>query len=464
MISKKVNLHNVRDQDTDLTPTYGARIEDTSVPRYELPKGEMLPRIAYSLIHDELMLDGNSRLNLATFVTTWMEPEARQLMSETFDKNMIDKDEYPQTAEIENRCVNIIARLWGAPEHQEAVGTSTIGSSEAAMLCGMALKWRWRKKMNAQGKPTDKPNLVMGINVQVCWEKFARYWDVEPRYVPVEEGRYHLSAEEAIKYCDENTIGVVAILGSTFDGSYEPIKEISEALNKLQAEKGLDIPIHVDAASGGFVAPFIQPDLEWDFRVPRVASINASGHKYGLVYPGVGWAIWRDSEALPEELVFKVNYLGGQMPTFTLNFSRPGNQIVAQYYNFLRLGREGYTRIQRVSHDIALYLSGEIAKMGPFELISDGSQLPVFAWKLREKTNFSLFDFSDRLRYNGWQVPAYTMPKNCENLIVQRIVVKEGFSHDMADILLRDMRTALDYFASQPGHTPQQSSTHFAHL
>jgi glutamate decarboxylase len=462
MISKKVNL--AQEQDTELTPTYAARILNTGVPRYELPEREMLPRTAYSLIHDELMLDGNSRLNLATFVTTWMEPEARQLMTETFDKNMIDKDEYPQTAEIEKRCVNIIARLWNAPEEHESIGTSTLGSSEAAMLCGMALKWRWRARMKAAGKPTDKPNLVMGINVQVCWEKFTRYWEVEPRYVPVEPGRYHLSAEEAIKYCDENTIGIVTILGSTFDGSYEPIKEIATALDRVQAERGLDIPVHVDAASGGFVAPFIQPGLEWDFRIPRVVSINCSGHKYGLVYPGVGWAVWRDQEALPEELVFKVNYLGGQMPTFTLNFSRPGNQIVAQYYNFLRLGREGYTRIQRACHDTALYLSGEIAKLGPFELISDGSELPVFAWKLREEVNFSLFDLSDALRYNGWLVPAYTMPQNCEDLVVQRIVVKEGFSRDMASILLRDIRKSLHHFESQPGHIPKQAGSHFAHL
>ena len=464
MISKKVDLTTLTEQDTLLTPTYGARELNTPVPRYQLPDQEMPPRVAASLIQDELILDGNSRLNLATFVTTWMEPEARDLMAETFDKNMIDKDEYPQTAEIESRCVNILARLWNAPEEQDAIGTSTLGSSEAAMLCGMALKWRWRARMKSQGKPADRPNLVMGINVQVCWEKFARYWEIEPRLVAMEGERYHLNAEEAIKYCDENTIGVVAILGSTFDGSYEPIKEIHEALDRLQAEKGLDIPIHVDAASGGFVAPFLQPDLEWDFRVPRVVSINASGHKYGLVYPGVGWAIWRTREALPEELIFKVNYLGGQMPTFTLNFSRPGSQIVAQYYNFLRLGREGYTCIQRASQETAMYLSSEIAKMGPFELISDGSELPVFAWKLREVTNFSLFDLSDHLRYHGWQVPAYTMPKNREDLVVMRIVVKEGFSRDMAGFLLSHMHKALQYFEQQPGHRPKKSGSHFAHL
>ena len=284
MLSKKVTAHeHQQNNDTDLTPTYGARLLNESIPRYQLPEHELLPRTAYALIHDELMLDGNSRLNLATFVTTWMEPEARQLMIDTFDKNMIDKDEYPQTAEIEKRCVNILARLWHAHEEQDAIGTSTIGSSEAAMLCGMALKWRWKAHRKAAGKSTDKPNLVMGINVQVCWEKFARYWEVEPRYVPVEQGRYHLTAEEVGNYCDENTIGVIAILGSTFDGSYEPIKEISAALDQVQVERGLDIPLHVDAASGGFIAPFLQPDLEWDFRVHRVVSINASGHKYGLV-------------------------------------------------------------------------------------------------------------------------------------------------------------------------------------
>jgi glutamate decarboxylase len=464
VINKKVKLKNLEEQDTILTPTYGARQLNSTIPRYELPKGEMSPGIAYSIVHDELMLDGNSRLNLATFVTTWMEPEARTLMAETFDKNMIDKDEYPQTAEIEKRCINILARLWNAHEQQETIGTSTLGSSEAAMLSGMALKWRWRQRMQAQGKSTDKPNLVMGINVQVCWEKFARYWEIEPRYVPMEGNRYHLSAEEAVKYCDENTIGVITILGSTFDGSYEPIKEISDALDRLHTEKGLDIPIHVDAASGGFVAPFLQPDLEWDFRVSHVVSINSSGHKYGLVYPGVGWAIWRSQEFLPDDLVFKVNYLGGQMPTFTLNFSRPGNQIVAQYYNFLRLGRDGYTRIQRACQETALYLSGEIAKLGPFELITDGSELPVFAFKLKEERNFTLFDMSERLRYHGWLVPAYTMPKNREDLVVLRIVVKEGFSRDMASILLRDMHTALHYFASQPGLQPKQDRPNFAHL
>ena len=281
MLAKKVPLHNLSDDDQLLAPTYGQRSLNKPLPRFDIPEGEMAAQTAYNVIRDELMLDGNARLNLATFVTTWMEPEARQLMTETFDKNMIDKDEYPQTAELELRCVNMLSRLWNSPSHEQAIGCSTIGSSEAAMLGGMALKWRWRERMKAAGKPTDKPNLVMGINVQVCWEKFCRYWDVEPRYVPLEGERYHLSADEAAKLCDENTIGVIVVMGSTFDGSYEPVQDVNLALDALQQEKGWDIPIHVDGASGGFVAPFLQPDLAWDFRVPRVKSINTSGHKYG---------------------------------------------------------------------------------------------------------------------------------------------------------------------------------------
>ena len=331
-----------------------------AMPKLRIPDDSTSPEIAARLVRNDLILDGSARLNLATFVTTWMEPEAASLMADTFDKNMIDKDEYPQTAELEMRCINILADLWHANSDGHAIGTSTTGSSEAAMLGGMALLWRWRARRRAAGKPVDRPNLVTGINVQVCWEKFCRYWDVEPRLAPMEGDRRHLDGEQAVKLCDENTIGVVAVLGSTFDGSYEPVQEISAALDALQRERGLDVPMHVDAASGGFVAPFIQPELTWDFRLARVQSINASGHKYGLVYPGIGWALWRDAQALPDDLVFRVNYLGGDMPTFALNFSRPGSQVVAQYYNFLRLGREGYRDVQQGCQDVARRLSGGI--------------------------------------------------------------------------------------------------------
>jgi len=451
----------------DLVPTYAAREISKGVPKRRMAELGMAPRIAYQVIHDELRLDGFSLLNLATFVTTWMEPEAKQLMGETFDKNMIDKDEYPQTAEIEKRCVNILANLWHAPGDGEAVGTSTIGSSEACMLGGMAMKWRWRDRQGKAGRPTDRPNLVMGANTQICWHKFCKYWDVEPREVTAEGNRFSLGAAEAAKLVDENTIGVVVIMGSTFDGTYEPVAEVSKALDQVQKQQGWDIPIHVDGASGAFVAPFLQPDLEWDFRVPRVQSINTSGHKYGLVYPGVGWVVFRDAAALPDDLVFHVSYLGGDMIDFSINFSRPGSQVIAQYYNFLRLGMDGYARIQQACQDTALYLSGEIAKLPPFELITKGDDIPVFCWKMDEKyaksASFSLYDLADRLRQHGWLVPAYPMPRNRGDLVVQRIVVKEDFSRDLAERLLEDLRRAVDYFESQPGHKAKQEASHFHH-
>jgi glutamate decarboxylase len=410
------------------------------LPHDQLP-AEGLGDVAGDLIANELLLDGNSRLNLATFVTTWMPPDAAALMASTADKNMVDKDEYPQTAEIEARCVNILGRLWHAPGDGPATGTSTTGSSEAAMLGGLALKWRWRERMRAAGSPAERPNLVMGVNVQVCWEKFCRYWDVEPRLVPMEGERFHLSADEAVKRCDENTIGVVAILGSTFDGSYEPVSEIAAALDRLAGGGGPDVPIHVDAASGGFIAPFIDPELEWDFRLARVQSINASGHKYGLVYPGVGWALWRDAEALPRDLVFEVNYLGGKMPTFNLNFSRPGSEVIAQYFMLLSLGRDGYTAVQGAAREVATRLAAAIGEIGPYRLITDGGELPVFAFALApEVENYSVFDVSLRLRERGWLVPAYTFPEKRQDLSVLRVVVRAGMTQDMADLFLRDLR------------------------
>jgi glutamate decarboxylase len=331
------------------------------------------------------------------------------------------------------------------------------------MLAGLALKWQWRKRMKAQQKASDRPNMIMGSNVQVVWEKFCRYWDVEPRYLPMEHGRYVITPEQVVNACDENTIGVVAILGTTYTGEFEPIQDIHDALVQLNADKGWEVPLHVDGASGAFVAPFLHPDLEWDFRLPLVKSINASGHKYGLVYPGVGWVMWRSHEDLPEELIFHVNYLGGDMPTFTLNFSRSGSQVVGQYYNFLRLGRAGYTAVMSALSEIATWLSGEIAKLGPFELLSDGSAIPVFTFKMRDGQPYSVYDLSDRLRQRGWQVPAYTMPEGAEDIAVLRVVVREGFSRDLADELLDAIRDGVAFFDKNPPVQPTGPAASFAH-
>ncbi|MCP9848992.1 glutamate decarboxylase [Cyanobium sp. Morenito 9A2] len=427
------------------------------IPRDRLASQGLGAEMAYALIHDHLMLDGNARLNLATFVGTWMEPQARRLMEECADKNIIDKDEYPETAELEERCLRILADLWNAPNPEDALGTSTTGSSEGCMLGGLVLKRRWRDRRRAAGLGSERPNLVMGSNTQVCWHKFCTYFDVEAREVPITPERLQLGAEQAVAACDENTIGVVGILGSTFDGSYEPIEAIHQALDDLQARSGLDIPMHIDAASGGFVAPFNSPGLAWDFRLPRVLSINASGHKYGGVLPGVGWVLWRDGAALPEELRFNVNYLGGEMPTIGMNFSRPGAQVVGQYFNFLQLGHEGYARRMATLEAIACHLADGLAALPALRLASHPlGQLPVFAVELDPSaSHWDLFQLSDKLRERGWLVPAYTLPADCQHITVLRFVVRAGFSRDMADQLLEDIERAVEWFESLPSPMPK---------
>jgi glutamate decarboxylase len=448
---------------------YGAAAADRSIPKYRMPEGELRPDIAHALVCDELVLDGNARQNLATFCSTYLEPEIHQLMDLSIDKNMIDKDEYPAAAEIENRCVHILADLWHSPEPRGTTGCSTTGSSEAAMLGGLALKWKWRERQKAAGKPYDKPNLVTGP-VQVCWHKFARYFDVELREIPIERDRLGMNAAEVLQRVDENTIGVMVTFGVTFTCQYEPVAEVAAALDDLQRRTGLDIPIHVDAASGGFVAPFVEPDLLWDFRIPRVRSINASGHKYGMAPLGVGWVVWRHQTDLPQDLIFYVNYLGGNMPTFALNFSRPAGQIVSQYYLFLRLGRAGYRRIYQNAYDIARHIGREMLKAGPFELFFDGDSkqgLPAISWIIRdgEDPGYSLFDLSDRLRTRGWQVAAYTLLPNITHVTVMRVLIRHGFSRDLADLLLEDCRRAIAHLQKHPPGVPLNAAeaTSFTH-
>lgn len=465
----RMPLHKQRHPaDGSAEDTYATRAMDRAIPKHRIPPDGLRPDVALQLVTDELMFDGNARQNLATFCQTWFDDGIHKLMDLSLDKNMIDKDEYPATAEIENRCVHLLAHLWNSPKAGSTIGCSTTGSSEAAMLAGLALKWKWRERRKAAGKPADKPNLITGP-VQVCWHKFARYFDVELREVPLERDRLILTPEEVLKRVDENTIGVVPTLGVTFTCQYEPVEEISKALDALQRETGLDVPIHVDAASGGFIAPFVQPDILWDFRLPRVHSINASGHKFGLAPLGVGWVIWREAGDLPEDLVFHVNYLGGDMPTFALNFSRPGGQVICQYYLMLRLGMDGYRRIHQGCYDVAQYIARHIAGLGPFEILFDGDShagIPAVSWTMRDsdtKAGFSLFDLSDRLRARGWQVAAYTMVPNITDMAVMRVLIRHGASRDFADGLLEDFRRSLDYFKSHPLSKPMTADEGAAH-
>lgn len=429
-------------------PIFGTKESESLLPKKVMPQKENDPSVIRELVKDELFLDGNARQNLATFCQTYVCQDVRDLMNLSINKNLIDKDEYPQTAELERRCVNIVANLWNAPKTGNPVGTSSIGSSEACMLGGMAMLRRWKNARKAKGLSTDKPNLVCGP-VQVVWDKFCRYWDVEMRQIPMETDRFYMDGPSMVSQIDENTIGVVATFGLTFTGKYAPVQQLCEALDKLQKEKGLDIQVHVDAASGGFCAPFCQPDLLWDFRLDRVKSISASGHKFGLAPLGAGWVVWRDKSYLPEELIFNVNYLGGNMPVFQINFSRPAGQIISQYYLFTRLGFEGYKKIQTACYETAQFLSNGLDKMGYFDFIYRGDPkegIPALTWTFKKGVDlgFTLYDLADKLRCRGWLVPAYSLPANAQSVVVQRIIVKQGFGLDMASLLLQDFARAID--------------------
>ncbi|THC90226.1 hypothetical protein EYZ11_010307 [Aspergillus tanneri] len=432
------------EEDGFYSSVYGTRFATQQLPQTEMPEGEMPREVAYRMIKDELSLDGNPMLNLASFVTTYMEDEAEKLMADSFSKNFIDYEEYPQSAEIQNRCVNMIAHLFNAPVESDdhPMGTSTIGSSEAIMLGTLAMKRRWQNKRRAEGKDCSRPNLVMNSAVQVCWEKASRYFDVEERYVYCTEDRYVIDPQQAVDLVDENTIGICAILGTTYTGEYEDVK----AINDLLVERKIDCPIHVDAASGGFVAPFIHPSLQWDFRLEKVVSINVSGHKYGLVYPGVGWIVWRSPEYLPKDLIFNINYLGAEQASFTLNFSKGASQVIGQYYQMIRLGKRGYRSIMVNITRIADYLAEQLEQLG-FVIMSQrrGRGLPLVAFRLpaHREDHFDEFALAHQLRERGWVVPAYTMAPHSNSLKLMRVVVREDFSMSRCDTLLADIKLAL---------------------
>ncbi|KAI8816846.1 glutamate decarboxylase [Fimicolochytrium jonesii] len=435
---------------------YGSNYSRNPIPRYSMPEDEMPPSTAYQFIKDELALDGNPILNLATFVTTYMEPEADKLIAENISKNFIDAEEYPMSAELQNRCVNMIARLFNAPvgKGANALGVSTIGSSEAIMLSTLAMKRRWQQRRKAEGKSTDKPNLVMGANVQVCWEKAVRYMEIEARYVNCDEEHLFLNPEKAIGLVDENTIGVCAILGSTYTGHYEDAEKMNELLLKLKKEKGLDVPMHIDAASGGFVAPFVAEDLKWDFRLETVVSINVSGHKYGLCYAGIGWALWRSPEYLPDDLVFHINYLGADQASFTLNFSKGASPVISQYYVLIRQGKAGFRAIMENLYINTNYLADELEATGRFKILSardpkKGLPLVAFSLKKNGGHHFNETDISHVLRQRGWIIPAYTMAPDAQKISLLRVVLREDFSRNRCDLLVADLKATVEYLDKQ---------------
>lgn len=443
------------------TPTYGSDKMLQPAPVDRIPEHPTTPEIAYRMVKDETFAQTQPHLNLATFVTTYMDEYATRLMNEAIDINYIDETEYPRIALMNAKCINIMANLWNSPEKaQWKAGALAIGSSEACMLGGIAAWLRWKERRKAQGKPTDKPNFVISAGFQVVWEKFAQLWQIEMRTVPLSIEKITLDPHDALARCDENTICIVPIAGVTWTGLNDDIEALDKALDKFNAETGYEIPIHVDAASGGFILPFIHPDLKWDFRLKWVLSISTSGHKFGLVYPGLGWVVWKDKKYLPGPMAFSVNYLGANITQVGLNFSRPAAQILGQYYQFIRLGFEGYKAIQTNSMKIAQYIHDEIGKMPQFTNYSDKVVNPLFIWYMNSEYNktakWTLFDLQDKLSQSGWMVPAYTMPENIENVIVMRVVVRQGFSRDMADMLLSDMRAAIASLETLEYPTPSR--------
>lgn len=443
---------------------FGSQRMLESLPKDCIPNESTDPKIAYQLVKGETFAQIQPRLNLATFVTTYMDDYATKLMNEAIDINYIDETEYPRIAVINAKCINIMANLWNTPEKEEwKTGAVAIGSSEACMLGGVAAWLCWKKRRIEQGKPHDKPNFVISAGYQVVWEKFAALWQIELRQVPLSMEKKTLNAADAISLCDENTICVVPIEGVTWTGLNDDVESLDAALEEFNTKNNLEIPIHIDAASGGFILPFLEPEKKWDFRLKWVHSISTSGHKYGLVYPGLGWIIWKDKKYVPEGMSFSVNYLGAKITQVGLNFSRPAAQILGQYYQFIRLGFTGYQAIQSNAMKIAKHLLKKIGEFPCFEVFCDTLENPMFIFYMKddyaEKAKWTLFDLQDRLKQNGWMVPAYSMPKDIEDLTVMRIVIRQGFSRDMADMLMSDITDAIDYLETLQYPTPTRIGT-----
>ena len=432
----------------DSSPIFGSKKMRESAPSERIPQHSTPAPVAYQMVKDETFPQTQPRLNLATFVTTYMDDYGTRLMNEAVGINYIDETEYPRVAVMCGRCINMVANMWNTPEKGDwKTGAVGIGSSEACMLGGVAAWLRWRERRKAVGKPYDKPNLIMSTAYQVVWEKFCQLWQIELRTVPITHKNPTLDIEQVIEMCDENTICVVPIQGVTWTGMNDDVEALNDALEQYNKITGYDIPIHVDAASGGFILPFLNPEKKWDFRLKWVLSISTSGHKYGLVYPGLGWVVWKDKKYLPEDMSFSVNYLGASITQVGLNFSRPAAQILAQYYNFIHLGMEGYREIHSNSMAIAKYCHDAIGKMDCFENYTNEIENPLFIWTLdseyKKSANWTLFDLQDKLMQSGWMVPAYSMPKDIEDMVVMRIVVRQGMSRDMADMLIKDIRNAV---------------------
>ncbi len=449
--NKKTGSLHTSLADPQSVPVYGSHYMIEDSPSQTIPDKMMPPDAVYQLIKDETFSQTQPQLNLASFVTTYMDEYATRLMNEAININSVDETEYPRIAVMNQKCINIMANLWNSPEKEESkAGALGIGSSEACMLGGVAALMRWKERRKAKKKPFDKPNLVISACYQVVWEKFAQFWDIEMRLVPVTHEKPSLDAADAVALCDENTICVVSIQGVTYTGLNDDAQALDAALDEYNAKTGNEVCIHIDAATGGYILPFLKPEVVWDFRLKWVLSISTSAHKFGLVYPGIGWVVWKERKYLPKAMAFSVDYLGANVIQVGMNYSRPAAQILGQYYQFCRLGREGYTAIQTNSMNVAKYARDAIGAMSPFKLYGDEMPNPLFIWSLKPEYNktakWSLYDLQYKLQESGWMVPAYTLPKKLEEQVVMRVVARQGISRDVIDQLLGNIRSAVAGF------------------
>ncbi len=418
------------------------------LPENELALNPIDSQIAYELIEAELSLETNEKQNLATFCQTYMEPHAEKLITQSLSKNLIDKTEYPKVTDIEQRCLRIIEKLWHG---NNTIGTSTIGSSEGCMLAGLNMKKRWQ-----QANPhLSKPNIIISSAYQVCWEKFAVYFDVELKLVPLDENNLSLNVQQAIELIDENTIGVVSILGVTYTGLYDNVELLNNALTTYNQNANFPLYIHVDAASGGLFAPFVDTKLKWDFDLDNVISINCSGHKYGLAYPGIGWVLFKNEQFVSEDILFNVGYLGGNVSTMGMNSA---SHLIAQYYNFTRLGQLGYHKIHTKTQAVAKYLYEQLVSLNIFTFINDGSNLPILCYYLNDDNSWNLYALSDQLLKYGWQIPSYTLSSNLNSIVVSRIVIRADFTFDYAENLITDIKQTIDFLNANNINTNNFSS------
>eukprot|EP00511_Aplanochytrium_stocchinoi_P009187 CAMPEP_0204863496 /NCGR_PEP_ID=MMETSP1348-20121228/3354_1 /ASSEMBLY_ACC=CAM_ASM_000700 /TAXON_ID=215587 /ORGANISM="Aplanochytrium stocchinoi, Strain GSBS06" /LENGTH=570 /DNA_ID=CAMNT_0052013835 /DNA_START=95 /DNA_END=1807 /DNA_ORIENTATION=+ len=487
MLKKSKEIHQqLKNKYTGLKnqlPYYASRVCDESLQDDRLVEVGFPARYCLREVEDMHSLDFSQNLNTSSYVNVVAEPEEEEVALMGLKVNLADQTVYPASFRMHNKCVNIVANLWNCPKPKDFdnnggtyAGAGTVGSTEACLLSGLALKFRWRKwyarKYNKSEEEvlSIRPNLVISTLYQAAWEKLFKYFDIIPKFVRPSYKEMKIDPEKVGALIDEHTMGVVCIMGNHYSGHYDRVDLVDAIVEKVNKEKGLEVGIHVDAASGGFVAPFQEYLPPWDFRLKNVMSISASGHKFGEAVCGTGWLVWRQKERLAEHVAISVSYLGGHADSYTLNFSRPAAGLYSQMYKFFRLGREGYTQITENMMAVAKYIRDEIKGMKGedgvtplFEILDDGDKgcLPVVAAMLNPDLHlpFDDVDLQYALVQGHWYVSGYAMAfehptqktqlalfhDQVSSKTMFRIVVKSNLTIRLAEHLVETFHGAIKY-------------------